>query len=95
MANKHDLNCDCSYCRLLNSPDSDDGPLETLPQACAEMGGVSHMFLRRRIKDPACVFPPLVRIGRRVFLRKRLRELWVKSPHARLTTAFNAPPDVA
>jgi len=89
-----DGGCTCHYCRYLSDPDR-DAELESIPDACRAMGGVSHMFVVRRIADPRFKFPEIIRLGRRVFLRKRDRELWMHSPHARLTTAFNPPGEAA
>ena len=94
MADEHDINCPCSYCECLRDPDREDGDLESLTDAQKAMG-ISHMWIRRRAKDARFRFPEIVRLGRRVFIHKRHRQEWMRSPHARLTTAFNAPEKTA
>jgi len=82
--------CDCHYCQYRRNPNR-SGDLESIHDTQKAMGGVSHMFVRRRAADPRFRFPEVVRIGRRIFIRRRDREEWMLSPHAQLTTTFNAP----
>jgi len=58
-----DGGCTCHYCRYLSDPDR-DAELESIPDACRAMGGVSHMFVVRRIADPRFKFPEIIRLGR-------------------------------
>jgi hypothetical protein len=85
----HDNDCNCEYCEFLRNPNREDGDFETLTDAQKALGGVSHMFIRRRMKDPRFRFPEVQRLGRFVRIYRRHRELWMRSPHARMRAPWS------
>ena len=75
--------CNCSYCQRHLTPE--DRARDKLLNEAAQrefLGGVSHMWLRRRAKDPAFRFPEVQRCGRRVSRWASDLAAWVASPHA-------------
>ena len=87
--------CACDYCtRFAVAIDRTDDRLLPEPEAQRFLGGVSHMWIRRRLAEPQFRFPPPRRLGRRVFFWASDLAEWVASPHAALMTTphFKAEP---
>ncbi|MBV9829657.1 MAG: hypothetical protein JO001_28890 [Alphaproteobacteria bacterium] len=80
--------CECDYCRRVVSP-ADRMKDKLVPEVEARqfLGGVSHMFMRRRAADPRFHFPTPKRLGRRrMYWLSDLAE-WASSRHAELRTS--------
>jgi predicted DNA-binding transcriptional regulator AlpA len=82
------IDCPCKYCRRAD-PDRVNDQLVNEPQAREFLGWVSHMWIRRRLKDPCFAFPKRVELGRRRYFWKSDLAAWAVSPHAALRTERN------
>lgn len=80
--------CSCDYCLRVN-PDRINDCLIDEPEARKFLGSVSHMWVRRRMRNPRFAFPTRVELGRRRFFWKSDLAAWVGSPHAALRTERN------
>jgi hypothetical protein len=79
--------CPCVYCRRnRNNVNRSDDRLLSEANAREFLGGVSHMWLRRRGKDPRFAFPTRVELGRRRFYWLSDLAAWAESPHALMRT---------
>ena len=87
-------NCSCDYCTRHLTPEDRIRIGDRLINEHAQrelLGAVSHMWLRRRAKDPAFRFPEARRQGHRVFRWASDLAAWIESPHAQLKTAREFP----
>jgi hypothetical protein len=58
-------------------------------QAQELIGGVSHMWFKRRLQDPTFKFPKRHEAGRRRFYWRTDLIVWLQSPHAKEQTRSN------
>lgn len=81
------MDCSCAYCRRdLSAIDRVNDKLVDETTQRAFLGGVSHMYLRRRAAEARFCFPRTVYVGRRPMRWLSDLAAWVESPHAALTT---------
>jgi len=84
--------CNCIYCaRIRSNPSRDSDRLVSDKELCVILGGVSHMYPRRRRADPRFCFPPQKKQGRRTFTWHSDIVTWAESPHAQMRTEFHDP----
>lgn len=85
-----DQTCTCAYCaRRSTKIDRVNDRLANEEAQRTFLGDVSHMWIRRRARDPKFRFPDAVYNGRRPFRWLSDLAAWVESPHARAPSVAN------